>query len=111
MDTAKRIFSLLDKAKMEQKDFAVAVGTTDKTVSAWRTGRSKSYMKYIPAIAEALDTTAGYLLTGEEKDAPGTVSDDALKPDWLVKFDGLEPDDQQEVIAIIEMKAARKKLN
>lgn len=66
MDTSSRIFSLLDKMGMEQKKFASLIGTTDKTVSAWRTGRSKSYTKYIPQIAAVLGTTTEYLLTGKE---------------------------------------------
>lgn len=65
MDTLTRIFALLDEKGIEQKKFAVLLGTTDKTVSAWRTGRSKSYAKYISKIAEVLETTTEYLLTGE----------------------------------------------
>ena len=64
MDLMTRIFELVDAAHMEQKQFAALLGTTDKTVSAWRTGRSKSYSKYLPQIADVLDTTAEYLLTG-----------------------------------------------
>lgn len=66
LDTVSRIFSLLQERRIEQKKFAVLLGTTDKTVSAWRTGRSKSYTKYIPQIAEILNTTTEYLLTGEK---------------------------------------------
>lgn len=36
MDSVARIFELLDLTGMEQKKFAVLVGTTDKTVSADR---------------------------------------------------------------------------
>lgn len=78
MDLLTRIFELLDEAHMEQKQFALILGTTDKTVSAWRTGRSKSYTKYLPQIAEALGTTTEYLLTGngpKKKTAPTGVSD------------------------------------
>lgn len=64
MDLLTRIFGLVDEAHMEQKQFASILGTTDKTVSAWRTGRSKSYTKYLPQIADALGTTTEYLLTG-----------------------------------------------
>lgn len=84
MDTVSRIFSLLQEKRIEQKKFAVLLGTTDKTVSAWRTGRSKSYTKYIPQIAEILNTTTEYLLTGENskhkaKTVPNsdTVSEEA----------------------------------
>ena len=55
---------MLDEKGIEQKKFATLVGTTDKTVSAWRTGRSKSYVKYISKIAEVLGTTTDYLTAG-----------------------------------------------
>lgn len=67
MEVSKRIFELLAKKKIEQKEFAFLVGTTDKTVSAWKTGRSKSFMKYLPKIAEVLETTVEYLLHGTQQ--------------------------------------------
>lgn len=62
LDTRERIFQALDKSGMEQKEFAIRLGITDKIISAWRTGRSRSYQKYISQIAEVLDTTVGELL-------------------------------------------------
>lgn len=75
MDLLARIFELVDEAHMEQKQFASILGTTDKTVSAWRTGRSKSYTKYLPQIAEALGTTTEYLLTGNGPKQKKAVSE------------------------------------
>ena len=80
MDSIERIFSLLDEAGMEQKQFAMLLGTTDKTVSAWRRGRSKSYSKYITKIAEILDTTSEYLLTGT---GPKTKKGPASAGKWI----------------------------
>lgn len=82
MNTAERIFYLLDKIGMEQKEFAAKIGTTDKTVSTWRTGRTKSFQKYIPRIAEVLGTTVDYLLTGE-KNLP-SISEDRGQVQKLV---------------------------
>jgi len=70
MDSVDRMFELLDKKKIEQKEFAAQLGVAENVVSTWRTKRTKSYRKYLPQIAAALDTTVEYLLTGEEK-APG----------------------------------------
>ena len=70
MDTAERIFYLLDQSGMEQKKFAELIGATDKIVSKWRTSGLKSYRKYLPEIANALNTSVEYLLNGEEKPAP-----------------------------------------
>lgn len=55
METSNRIFYRLKEMGLEQKAFAQALGTTDKTVSAWKTGRSKSYTKYLPQIAKVID--------------------------------------------------------
>ena len=65
MDTRSRIFLLLDELNMEQKTLASVLGLPADTVSAWRRGKSASYTKYLPQIAEALGTTTEYLLTGE----------------------------------------------
>ena len=51
----ERIFYRLKEMGLEQKAFAQALGTTDKTVSAWKTGRSKSYTKYLPQTAKVID--------------------------------------------------------
>lgn len=64
MDTAKRIFELVDNQFKEQKEFAAAIGVSDKIVSQWRVGTTRSYRTRIATIAEALGTTAEYLLTG-----------------------------------------------
>lgn len=62
--TPDRIFSLLEKKGIDQKDFAGLIGASDKTVSAWKTGRAKSYTKYLSKIAEVLETSVDYLLNG-----------------------------------------------
>nr|WP_317284818.1 S24 family peptidase [uncultured Dysosmobacter sp.] len=73
---------------MEQKQFASILGTTDKTVSAWRTGRSKSYTKYLPQIAEALGTTTEYLLTGNGPKQKKAVSEsDTALPKGAERID------------------------
>ena len=53
MDAVDRIFELVGEKFKEQKEFASALRVNDKTVSAWRTRRAKSYTKYLPQIAEA----------------------------------------------------------
>ena len=92
MDAVDRIFELVGEKFKEQKEFASALRVNDKTVSAWRTRRAKSYTKYLPQIAEALGTTTEYLLTGEGPQKRGprpvvsdsdTVSEDTIKAAYL----------------------------
>ena len=85
MDTAERIFQLLDKSGMEQKKFAELIGSTDKIVSKWRTSGLKSYRKYLPQIAEVLNNTVDYLLSGDEKKpAPTPKNGDELDRDTIM---------------------------
>ncbi|QIA32263.1 helix-turn-helix domain-containing protein [Flavonifractor plautii] len=100
-----RVFTVLAEKGIGQKDFAEKLGTTDKTVSAWKTGRVDSFasMKWLPKIAEVLGTTVEYLVSGEKKEpAP------APAPDFLIKFNSLTPEGQKEVIAFIEFKRGQE---
>ncbi|WP_298016715.1 LexA family transcriptional regulator [uncultured Dysosmobacter sp.] len=87
MDTVDRIFALLDKTDMEQQAFAAAVGVSDDTASNWRRRKSASYSKYLAQIAEVLNTTTEYLLTGNgPKTRPALDAEDGL-PSNAVKLD------------------------
>ena len=103
MDAVDRIFELVGGKFKEQKEFAATIGINDKTVSAWRTRRAKSYTKYLPQIADVLDTTTEYLLTGEGPKKRGarpvvsdsdTVSEASLKAAF---FEGGEDLTQEEM--------------
>lgn len=65
MDVVDRIFELVDERFNEQKAFAAVIGVDPNLPSRWRNRKSQSYQKYLPQIADALDTTTEYLLTGE----------------------------------------------
>ena len=106
MDAVDRIFELVGEKFKEQKEFASALRVNDKTVSAWRTRRAKSYMKYLPQIAEALGTTTEYLLTGEGPQKRGprpvvsdsdTVSEDTIKAAFFEGGQDLTPAEMDEL--------------
>lgn len=80
MGTKERIFELASAKFNEQKDFAFALGIDPAKVSLWKTGKSKSYDRYIFQIAKVLDTTPEYLLNGEEKDPAAVAGDGELDP-------------------------------
>lgn len=65
MTIAERIFQIIDTKKITQKSFAEAIGANEKTVSTWRSGRKPPIEKIVP-IAQALDISVLFLLTGEE---------------------------------------------
>ena len=106
MDAVDRIFELVGEKFKEQKEFASALRVNDKTVSAWRTRRAKSYTKYLPQIAEALGTTTEYLLTGEGPQKRGprpvvsdsdTVSEDTIKAAFFGGGQDLTPAEMDEL--------------
>lgn len=98
MDTAERIFDLLDRSGMEQKKFAELIGATDKIVSKWRTSGLKSYRKYLPQIADVLGTTVEYLLTGK-KEAPAAEDGSERKKEFIELFMKLTPEQQDMFLA------------
>ena len=85
METSNRIFELADKKYPEQRDFAAEIGVAPSVVSTWRNKKSESYMKRLPQIAEILNTTVEYLLTGEKKEpAPTPKNGDELDRDTIM---------------------------
>ena len=88
MDAVERIFEKVDAKYAEQKIFAKDIGVTASIVSEWRRKKSASYVKCIAKIAEALDTSVEYLLSGKE---PAAVLRDPLagldpNKDYLIVY-------------------------
>lgn len=99
MNAVDRLFALVDSKFPEQKDFAAQLGITPSIVSEWRRGKSESFtkQKYIGKIAEILNTTTEYILTGkEESPAPSGAG---LTQEFARIFDQLSPQTQTEIIA------------
>ncbi len=59
---AARIFALIDADYESDAAFERAVGLPDKTVNNWRRGRSASYMKRLPMLAQAFGVPMSDLL-------------------------------------------------
>ena len=106
MDTVDRIFELVDAKYKDQKDFAADIGVTDKTVSAWRTRRVKSYGKHLSKIAVVLGTTTDYLVTGDGPKKRGsrpavsesdTVSEASLKAAFFEGGEDLTREEMDEL--------------
>lgn len=57
-----RIFTLVSESGMTDKQFAESLGINPKTISVWRRGTIKSYLKYIDKIAEIFSVSSDYLL-------------------------------------------------
>jgi transcriptional regulator with XRE-family HTH domain len=80
-----RIQTLLVRQKKTSKDLEKALGLSNGAVSKWKYAGTKSYMKYMPLIAEYLNVTIDELVgddfpyvTAEQgmKDVEGKISED-----------------------------------
>ena len=61
-DVLSRILSLLDEQGISDKQFTQDISITRNAVTNWKKGTTKSYMNYIPQIAEYFGVTVDYLL-------------------------------------------------
>ena len=62
MDTLHKILHALELRGMSDRRLQELIGVSEGAVNDWRRGKSKSYMKRVPQIAEALGVSEEYLL-------------------------------------------------
>lgn len=62
-----RILACLERQGKKQKDLAKFIGINKNNITDWKSGKSKSYMKYLPEIAEFLSVPINYLADGEKR--------------------------------------------
>ena len=98
MDIVDRIFALADAKFDEQKKFAQAIQMPPSVISAWRMRKSTSYNKRIPQLAEVLNTSVEYLMTGEDK-VPADQPVNGREEEFVQLFGQLTPDQQELVLA------------
>ena len=69
MTVGQRIFELLDKKGMSQKEFSIRTGIATTTISDWRKKNTNPGSDKILLICAALDVTPEYLLSGVTEDS------------------------------------------
>ena len=67
MSTIDRIISVMKEKGIKQKELCDYLGKGEMVFSNWKAGRSESYKKYIPQIAEFFGCSVDYLLGKEQK--------------------------------------------
>lgn len=67
MDILNRIKEMLMVQHKTQKELCDYLGLKQTAFSDWKQGRSKSYTKYLPQIAEFFGCSVDYLLGKEQK--------------------------------------------
>ena len=80
MSTIDKIFDLLILRGKQQKELTDFLGIDKGVSSQWKTGKSRSYLKYIDKIAEFLEVSTDELLsTGEGSSNPVYLDDETLE--------------------------------
>lgn len=74
MDTLTKILETMKEQRVSQQEICRYLNLTKQTFSDWKSGKSESYLKYLPQIAEYLDVSVDYLLgktpSPEREDIP-----------------------------------------
>ena len=74
MDTLTKILGIMKEQRVSQQEICRYLNLTKQTFSDWKSGKSESYLKYLPQIAEYLDVSVDYLLgktpSPEREDIP-----------------------------------------
>lgn len=66
METLNRILDLLEVQNKKQKDLTDYLGITKNAFTDWKSGRIKSYTKYLPQIADYFNCSVDFLLGRKE---------------------------------------------
>ena len=77
--TAERIISLIDSEFDSDASFEREVGLAPKTVNNWRRGRSASFMKMLPRLAEVFEVSVTELLDVPISSAGQDLSEDEIE--------------------------------
>jgi len=69
MNILDKIVELLQKQNKNQKELTEYLGIHQNVFTNWKNGRLKSYMRYLPQIADFFNVSIDYL-TGKEQEPP-----------------------------------------
>jgi transcriptional regulator with XRE-family HTH domain len=94
-----RIKALRREKGLSQDDLARQVGVSRSAVAQWETGRTGQVTGNLSRIAGALDASVEFLVYGNDKTGPGTLSQgDELA--MLRLYRECEPEDRQTLLHI-----------
>lgn len=74
MEVLNKILLLLEEKKLDQRDLSDHLGLSKNTMTGWKNGNNKSYMKHLPKIAEFFDVSVDYLLGKEIPNAENSFT-------------------------------------
>ncbi len=86
--TIERIVAELRSQKKSQLELAQHLGITQNVITDWKSGRIKSYTKYIHGIADFLGVSVDYLLGKTDEKGKPPVIDGGLMAANTVRIAG-----------------------
>ena len=104
MNELDRILSLIGQKYGTDKAFEDDIGIPNRTVNDWKRGKSKSYLKLLPKIANTFNVTVDYLLGTEQKENSLSPLSDK-EQELLDLFRQMSPEQQA---AYVQIMKARK---
>lgn len=79
--------------KVEEK-----LGYANGTIGKWKKARKPAPLEKVMQVADELDTTAHYLITGEQK-TPADPETDGRSKEFMQLFEKLTPEQQDMILA------------
>lgn len=118
-EARERILALIESEFESDAAFERELGLAPKTVNNWRRGKSASFMKMLPKLAESFDVSVGELLDIPITRDSSELSDDEIKLLSLYRKSGILTQRQknalretlESVINLYLSAAAEKKKN
>lgn len=109
MSTLDKILELIEKNNIEQQQFTSAIGIRKQSVSEWKNGTTKTYMKHIDKIANYFNVSTDYLLG--KSDSPQTLDEQLSGIDFALYGEVKEMTDEekQDILDYIRYKKSKKK--
>jgi transcriptional regulator with XRE-family HTH domain len=88
-ETRAKVLSLIDSEFDSDADFERKMELAPKTVNNWRRGKSASFMKMLPTLAESFEISVGELLAMPIQRNGSELSDDEVKLLELYRKSGI----------------------
>lgn len=103
------VLAIMQSKGITQKQLADKIGVSEQKISDWKSGRIKSYMKYLNKIAEVLDVSIDELSGVEPKETPAE-NIGGLKKHLFELMADLTPAEEKKLLDYYDLlKAARRK--
>lgn len=110
MDFSQKIIELRKEKGFTQKSFAEKIGTTDKVVWTYESGKCEPSLSMLKQIAEVLGVSVGYLVGAEDEFGRVIPKDIPQRDKDLLKaFHKLHPFEQETILIQINALAEKVK--